>query len=223
MKKLSIIVALFAVVMLAACGGIQREPRDAYMPDMGQSRAIETYDDGQELREAGINYTKMPVPGTVARGQEGMYHIPKDRSGDSTNYVASKAVTNPVTFLTGKEMGEAERLYLIQCGICHGTNLDGNGPLYNGGKGKFSAAPANFTLDKYVSMPEGQMMYSTTYGKNAMGPYGAQLNTKQRWMIIRYIKDKQTKGKAGAATATTPAGGTGAAGTDTTGAAQTGN
>jgi mono/diheme cytochrome c family protein len=35
---------------------------------------------------------------------------------------------------------EAERLYLINCGICHGTKLDGNGPLYNDGKGPYPAA-----------------------------------------------------------------------------------
>src|SRR5687767_7802471 len=101
MKKLSTIVALFAVVMMAACGGVERNPRDAYMPDMAASRAVETYDDGQELREAGINYNKMPVPGTVARGQEGLVHIPKDKPGDSTNYAASRSIQNPVTFLTG--------------------------------------------------------------------------------------------------------------------------
>lgn len=213
MKKLSIIVALFAVVMMAACGGVQRDPSDAYMPDMASSRAVETYDDGAELKEAGINYNKMPVPGTVARGQEGLFHIAKDKAGDSTNYVASKAVQSPVTSLTEAEAKEAERLYLIQCGICHGAKLDGNGPLYNGGNGKFSAAPAQFVGNaKYESMPEGQMMYSTTYGKNAMGPYGAQLNTKQRWMVIRYIKDQQMKGKAAAGATTAPAADTAATG-----------
>ncbi len=202
MKKLSIIVALFAVVMMAACGGIQREPRDAYMPDMAQSRAVETYDDGQELAEAGIYYTKLPVPGTVSRDNEMTVHIAKDKPGDSTNYAASKSIKSPVTFLTGKELQEAERLYLIQCGICHGAALDGNGPLYNGGNGKYTAKPATLKGDpKYEAMPEGQMFYSVTYGKNAMGPYGAQLNTKQRWMVIYYIKEQQrlAKSQAGAA------------------------
>jgi hypothetical protein len=35
------------------------------------------------------------------------------------------------------------------------------------------------------------MFYSVTYGKNAMGSYASQLSTKQRWMIIHYIKEKQ--------------------------------
>ena len=44
---------------------------------------------------------------------------------------------------------------------------------------------------KYDVMPEGQMFYSVTYGKNKMGSYASQLDTRQRWMVIEYIKSKQ--------------------------------
>jgi hypothetical protein len=54
------------------------------------------------------------------------------------------------------------------------------------------------------------MFYSVTYGKNAMGSYASQLTEKQRWMVIHYVKSKQSAGKAAAApaapaTATAPA------------------
>ncbi len=94
-------------------------------------------------------------------------------------------------------MMEAERLYLVNCGICHGTKLDGNGPLYKGGDGPFPAKPATLVGDaKYEAMPEGQMFYSVTYGKNKMGSYASQLDTRQRWMVIAYIKSKQAAAKA---------------------------
>jgi hypothetical protein len=39
--------------------------------------------------------------------------------------------------------------------------------------------PATLVGDaKYESMPEGQMYYSTTYGKNLMGSYASQLESK---------------------------------------------
>jgi mono/diheme cytochrome c family protein len=230
MKKLSIIVALFGSLVMAGCGGTKREPSIAYMPDMAYSRAYETY--AQRDSEvfttnaayAGdlIFYNNMPVPGTVARGQEMLFHIPKDAPGDSTNYIASRAVPNPITTLSAPDSTEAERLYLIQCAICHGTALDGNGPLF--ASGKFTSKPATLAGDpKYEAMPEGQMFYSVTYGKNMMGAYGPQLNTKQRWMVIHYIKSQQAKKKAGAnATgASSPAAGTTntGAGKDTTAAA----
>jgi hypothetical protein len=65
-------------------------------------------------------------------------------------------------------------------------------------------------------MPEGQMFYSVTYGKNLMGSYASQLTRKQRWMVIAYIKGMQNAKKAKAAPAA-PAGG---AKTDSTAAAK---
>jgi hypothetical protein len=46
------------------------------------------------------------------------------------------------------------------------------------------------------------MYYSVTYGKNKMGSYASQLNTKQRWMVIAYVKSKQTAAKPAPAAAT---------------------
>ena len=49
------------------------------------------------------------------------------------------------------------------------------------------------------------MFYSVTYGKNLMGSYAAQLDAKQRWMVISYIKSKQGKTQPAAAPAAAPA------------------
>jgi mono/diheme cytochrome c family protein len=83
---------------------------------------------------------------------------------------------------------------LINCGICHGAKLDGNGPLWKDGDGPYPSKPATLVGDaKYEAMPEGQMFYSLTYGKNLMGSYASQLTAKQRWEVITYIKIKQGK------------------------------
>jgi hypothetical protein len=50
-------------------------------------------------------------------------------------------------------------------------------------------------------MPEGQMFYSLTFGKNLMGSYASQLSAKQRWEVITYIKIKQGKIKQADASA----------------------
>ena len=99
-------------------------------------------------------------------------------------------------------MVEAERLYLVNCGICHGPKLDGQGPLFT--SGAYPPAPKNFMDSLMKLMPEGQMFYSATYGKNMMGSYASQLSTKQRWMVIGYIKAQQNA-QAAAATQTKPA------------------
>ncbi|MBC7827518.1 MAG: c-type cytochrome [Chitinophagaceae bacterium] len=200
MKKVSIITVIVLGIVIWGCSDVKREPSRVYMPDMAYSRAYETYASTANLDSLGIQYTRQPVPGTIKRGELFPFAYAQDKAGDSTNYVLSKQVPNPIDSMQAVHMKEAERLYLVNCGICHGTKLDGNGPLYNAGNGPYAAAPKNLvTLD----MPDGQMFYSITYGKGQMGPYGPQLSTTQRWMIINYIRAKQAEAKGGGATSTT--------------------
>lgn len=202
MKKLLIIAVAATATTIVACSDVKRTPGTIYMPDMAYSRAYETYADHSNLTEKGIHYTAMPVAGTMARGAELPFHIAKDAAGDTTNYYASRAVPNPVDSMSEAETIEAERLYQINCGICHGSKLDGKGPLWKEGDGPYKAAPKNLIGDAIVSnMPDGQMFYSVTYGKNMMGSYASQLSRKQRWMVIKYIKNKQKEAKAAATSA----------------------
>lgn len=202
MRKVSIITVIVLCIVVISCNGVKRDPSRVYMPDMAYSRAYETYASTANLDSLGIYYTKLPVPGTIKRGELFPFPYSVDKTGDSTNYILSRQVPNPLDSMQGKEMKEAERLYLVNCGICHGMKLDGNGPLYNSGNGPYAAAPKNLIGDPLIlSMPDGQMFYSITYGKGQMGPYGPQLSTTQRWMIINYIRAKQGEAKGGTATA----------------------
>jgi mono/diheme cytochrome c family protein len=214
MKKLSVITVIALSVALWGCSEIQRKPSRVYMPDMAYSRAYETYASTANLDSLGIHYDKRPVAGTIKRGELFPFPLAKDKAGDTTNYILAKQVQNPLHPLDTVKMIEAERLYLVNCGICHGMKLDGNGPLYNGGNGPYAAAPRNLVGDQYaINMPDGQMFYSISYGKGQMGPYGPQLSTTQRWMVVHYIKSKQAAAKAPA-----PAAGASAkAGSDSTG------
>ena len=211
MKRFFGIAIIFSTVLIiTACNNVRRKTGAVYMPDMGYSTALETYakpdssrftNNPAEIGEGKIYYTAYPVAGTMARGDELPFSLEMDKLGDSVNYVASKAVQNPLPALTSVQMKEAERLYLVNCAICHGTKLDGNGPLYKDGSGPFPSKPATLVGDaKYETMPDGQMFYSITYGKNTMGSYASQLATRQRWMIIHYIKAQVAK-KAASATA----------------------
>lgn len=218
MKKVSVITFLVLGIVILSCSDVKRDPARVYMPDMAYSRAYETYASTANLDSLGIYYTRQPVPGTVKRGELFPFPYAQDKVGDSTNYVASRQVPNPLDSMNSAQLKEAERLYLVNCGICHGQNLDGNGPLWNNGNGPYPAAPRNLISDPVVTgMPDGQMFYSITYGKGQMGPYGPQLSTTQRWMIVNYIRSKQGggKGPAGTAAATDS---TAKAGMDTTAA-----
>jgi mono/diheme cytochrome c family protein len=173
------------------------------MPDMAYSKAYETYAETEErLRNSSaqgtVYFTGKPVDGTIARGD--MMHY--DLKNDSSGYAISASVKNPLD-IAAVDMKEAERLYLVNCGICHGTKLDGNGPLFNDGNGPYTAAPKNLMGDDMKAMAEGTMFHSVTYGKGQMGSYASQLTTKQRWMVISYIKTKQGGGATAAVAAST--------------------
>jgi mono/diheme cytochrome c family protein len=210
MKKL-LIIFLSAVLGLCfvSCGSNNSDPGRDYMPDMKYSRAYETYTDQSDLAAKGVTFNNRPVSGTVSRGEELPYHLPNDSLG----YAQSAAVANPLPKLNDTEITEAERIYLINCAICHGTALDGNGPLYKGGNGPFAAKPAVLVGDpKIEALSQGTLYHVMTYGKNLMGSYAAQMNRKQRWMVAEYIKTKQQQ-------AGSNGNGSGDAATDSTGTA----
>lgn len=188
MKKFWIITGCFAMVaMLAGCSDARRDAGRSYMPDMAYSRAYETYSSHDNLEQKGINYKSKPVEGTIARGDMAAY----ENKNDSAGYIKSAGVKSPlITAMV--DMKEAERLYMVNCGICHGSKLDGNGPLWNGGDGPYPAAPKNLLADDMKALSEGTMFHSVTYGKGQMGSYASQLNTLQRWEVIAYVKMKQT-------------------------------
>jgi mono/diheme cytochrome c family protein len=186
MKHLkSILVAATAVILgLTACnsGGKRKNPGKAYAMDMTYSRAYDGYTANPNFADS--QTSRLPVQGTIARGHSLPDHL---MEGDTNAY---KTFTTNVKF-NDAELKEGGRLYNIYCGVCHGTALDGNGPLYAGGAGKFAAAPANFMGPNYIKMPVGQMYAAIKYGKNMMGSYASQVDIKQRWQIIAYIKKAQ--------------------------------
>jgi mono/diheme cytochrome c family protein len=204
MKKTLIVIAGVAALGfgIAGCGGARgSDPGEAYMPDMYYSRAYEAYGYNTSdryytnLAKRGIRYTGLPVEGTMARGDVPTYPLP----GNDSGYALSVNYRNPnaTAALTPAYRAEAERLYLINCAICHGTNLDGNGPLWKNGDGPYPAAPRNLKDDYSKKLADGQMYHVIMYGKGQMGSYASQLKPEERWWVIQYIREKQGPGTAG--------------------------
>ena len=198
-KVITLSVLILAITVVVTSCKNKRLPGSVYVPDMADSRTYETYSELDSLKftsdihDKGGNkifFNAMPVPGTIKRGGEEFSY---PYQNDSIGYKMSATVASPIGALTGAEMSEAGRLYDINCGICHGEKGTANGPL----SAKIGGI-ANLTLDLYKVMPEGTMFHSITYGKNNMGSYSSQLTSKQRWMVVRYVKSMQ-----GAVAATT--------------------
>jgi mono/diheme cytochrome c family protein len=199
-------VAFTMIVGIIGCGSDKNKPGSVYMPDMAYSRGNETYAERDSSvftsdplnKGAKIYYDNNPVAGTIKRGELFPYTL----RNDSTGYILSANVKNPIDSLSVSEMKEAGRLFNINCAICHGEKGAGNGPIATSGK---IGGIANLTLDSYVKMADGTMFHSLTYGKNLMGSYASQLDRKQRWMLVKYIRTLQPKAATAQTTATATA------------------
>ncbi len=183
-KTKSIVVASLMIGLgMASCnsGNIRRNPGKIYAPDMTYSVAYDAYTANPNFADS--QTSRKPVDGTIARGHQLPDHLVM---GDTNAY---KTFTTSMRF-NEDELKEGGRLFNIYCAICHGQKLDGQGPLF--ASGKFASMPANFKDAKYIHMPVGQMYAAAKYGKNMMGSYASQLDSKQRWQIIAYIKKFQS-------------------------------
>lgn len=210
MKRFTYIVLVAATVTgIYSCSNNPATPGRVYMPDMAYSRAYESYAllDSTKFTLDPTNkgdlifYNSATVPGTIRRGDELPYTLPNDSNG----YRMSATVRNPfdTTNISGAEMAEMGRLYDINCGICHGAKGTADGPLSTSGK---VGGVANLTLPNYISMADGTMFHSITYGKGNMGSYASQLTRAQRWKIIKYVRTLQGGGKPAAGADSTAAG-----------------
>lgn len=195
MKKITFTcIGLFAgAVVLSSCYS-KRSPGRVYMPDMAYSRAYETYAERDstafttDISKRGgstIYYDNKPAGGTIKRGELFPYTLPNDSNG----YKMSASVPNPITDMSPGEMDETQRLFNVNCAICHGAKAAGDGPVSAKVPGVANLASGA----AYLTMADGTMFHSITYGKGVMGSYASQLNRQQRWQIIKFIRTLQAK------------------------------
>jgi mono/diheme cytochrome c family protein len=172
-------------MVVSSCGkDYHRNPGKIYAPDMTYSRAYDYYNTTDSINNSGASFNKMPVKGTIAREQGLPTHFGVN---DTT---AAYSLVNPYT-LYAKDLEHGKRMYLIHCGVCHGEKLDGQGPLYT--SEKYIAAPANLIGANYVNFTQGKIYHAIMFGKNMMGSYASQLDPKERWQVIAYIKSVQAE------------------------------
>lgn len=192
---------LIAISVVAINCGSKRDPGRAYMPDMMYSRAFETYDQRDSLKftmdisnKGGkmIYYDARPVEGTIKRDEQFPYIL----TNDSIGYKMSAGIKNPFDSISTSDLAESGRLYNINCGICHGDKGKANGPM----AGKVGGI-IDLTGPQYVALADGTIFHVMTYGKNNMGSYASQLDRKQRWMIVKYVRSLQQPSKAADSTA----------------------
>jgi mono/diheme cytochrome c family protein len=216
------IIGLAGASMMISCVSDPNSPGLEYMPDMYRSPAREAYVDYAEVR--GIynedaaqlvedKFTFVPPKGTIpyygtdqrqvsimmpykhgapvnADKTHGLYGVRQDSAG----YANAAFDENPIPW-SEDVMKKGKELFEAFCIHCHGESGDGDGTAIVNSGGKFP--PPNAYSGPLKNLPPGQIFYSITYGKNAMGSHASQVNKEERWRLVHYVRELQGNGQGG--------------------------
>lgn len=152
-----------------------------------------------------------PVAGTVPMGFEvpeksvadgakpsldgfglGSGYLSTGRMGEYYGHGMPEEITVDETFLK-----HGQKQFAIYCAICHGASGNGGGVI-----SKYGLAVANLTISPVTDpaqRPDGSLYDTIVHGKGLMGSYGANLNLRDRWAIVAYVRALQNRNKMPAA------------------------
>ena len=160
---------LLILAALSGCGtaGMENQPR--YEP----LEASQFFPDGMSARPL--------VPGTVARGQlrlnDALY------SGRSNGQLVAEL---PVKLNRALVERGRER-YNIFCVVCHDRTGSGEGMIPRRGFRR----PPSFHIDRLRNAPVGHFYDVMTNGFGVMPSYAVQIEPRDRWAIISYVRALQ--------------------------------
>ena len=214
--------SIIVAIAVTACKPEGNSPGYVYMPDMDYSTAYETF---SSLKNDKTDFTdtisaRPILPGTIPYGsldqnvegrsnefirRSSVYtHYYDDPYASNGQYAAieganrenSRDLINPLPY-SDEALELGEKIYEVNCLMCHGEKGEGNGWIYNP-DGPYSAMPANYYTVFYEMESEGVSLgnhitdgiafHSITYGKGKMGAHN-WLTPEERWAVIHYIRD----------------------------------
>jgi mono/diheme cytochrome c family protein len=163
----SLLVVLTCSLGIAACGGSLRQDM-ANQPRENPLAPASFFPDDRSARPI--------VDNTIARGviAEDSLFTPKD----------SNAFPLP---LTQEVVARGQDRYNIFCSPCHGLQGDGNGMVTLRGM----KHPPTFHQERLRNEPTGYFFDVITNGFGAMNNYSMQLNPRDRWAIVAYVRALQ--------------------------------
>ena len=181
------IIFIVAVLGFTSCIRDAKKPGRQYMADMTTSVAYDPNSPNPIFKDGKTD--QLAPAGSIARGK---YLYPLS----DTDYAkAATVITDPFIFTKDEIEGEGKHLYKVNCAICHGDKGDGQGHLP--GINKFPPPPS-YLMEPLLSKPEGQRYHTLMYGKGLMGSYASQLDHRERWLVLSYVKELQAAAKPAA-------------------------
>ncbi len=157
-----------ALVVLSAC----RQD----MHDQPRFKPLAKSDFYSDLRSA-----RQPVEDTVARGE----------LREDTYFYTGKIGNTPGDFMpfpvTQKDLERGRERFNVYCSPCHSRLGDGNGMIPSRG----FKHPPSYHIERLRKAPLGYFFDIATNGFGAMPEYASQIPTRDRWLIVAYIRALQ--------------------------------
>jgi mono/diheme cytochrome c family protein len=190
-----LLVGVLVVSVAGFRGSKSRHSPWEVFPDM--DRQLKLRPQNVDTFFADARSSRLPVAGTIARSAP--YHLsssdpnalvyPFEEAPATTGHMANSTnfvETNPFE-ITPQLMARGQQRFQIYCAPCHGPQADGNGATKKLGM----ATVANLHDPRIVRLPDGEIFYVITNGRNTMFPYGGQVPVEDRWAIIAYVRALQ--------------------------------
>ncbi|SRR6266404_3345468 len=128
-----------------------------------------------------LRSARLPVDGTVARGQ----------LNADTYFYTGKIGANPGNYMpfpvTEDVLSRGRERFNIYCAPCHSRVGDGNGMIVQRGY----RHPPTYHQDRLRQAPLGYFFDVVTNGFGAMPDYASQIQPRDRWCIVAYIRALQ--------------------------------
>jgi mono/diheme cytochrome c family protein len=198
-----ILLTIVAIALLGFQGQRRQETAIEFFGDMKRQDKVKFqkpssfFADGRAARP--------PVDGTIPMGYDIPGHpmqnseVPKDDISSplgefsaGTDYLNTGKMgdqwgTGLPLPVTAELLRRGQKVFTIDCAVCHGATGQGNGITSKYGL----LGIANYHQDKYRQMADGQIFNTITHGYNTMMAYGDKVTVKDRWAIIAYIRALQ--------------------------------
>lgn len=191
------------VVLLAGCRGWETDERPVHI-----IKNMDTQELGRAGRKDSTGFfadgrmSRLPVEGTVARGQLGDDRLWEEGVEEPTDGgVEQPSMTFPANVKTewDAQVARGHGRYQIYCAPCHGVALDGKGTVaglaLDGGP-RLTVPPPDLHMERISKeMVVGKIYSAIRNGVNMgnMPSYAPQIPVADRWAIVAYVKAEQMK------------------------------
>ncbi len=174
-------IALAAVIALAACSREHGAVAPTFERMLVQPRyepygASSFFPDGRAMR--------IPPNGTVSR----------ERLADSALLLSGTAGGDSTTSIplqpSEELLAAGQSRFGIYCAVCHGVLGDGQSVV---GHNMVECPPPSLLSATVRALPPATFYQVISDGFGRMPPYAAELSLKQRWAVVAYVRQLQSR------------------------------